>query len=105
MRRGIAGLLVLLAACSDEPADPPKAATVAKSACSVAVLTNDRFGFGIGSSPWPEDFIVTGTDWATRGAPRLPPPSTGKRWIRSPAATWSSAASTSRVSSCSDCSM
>jgi alkanesulfonate monooxygenase SsuD/methylene tetrahydromethanopterin reductase-like flavin-dependent oxidoreductase (luciferase family) len=41
---------------------------VAKSACSVAVLTNDRFGFGIGSSPWPEDFGVTGTDWATRGA-------------------------------------
>ncbi len=41
---------------------------VAKSACSVAVLTGNRFGFGIGLSPWPEDFEVTGTDWATRGA-------------------------------------
>jgi len=41
---------------------------VAKSACSVAVLTQNRFGFGMGSSPWPEDFEVTGTEWATRGA-------------------------------------
>ncbi len=41
---------------------------VAKSACSVAVLTQNRFGFGMGLSPWPEDFAVTGTDWATRGA-------------------------------------
>jgi probable F420-dependent oxidoreductase len=41
---------------------------VAKSACSVAVLTQNRFGFGVGLSPWPEDFEVTGTDWATRGA-------------------------------------
>jgi probable F420-dependent oxidoreductase len=41
---------------------------VAKSAFSVAVLTQNRFGFGVGLSPWPEDFEVTGTDWATRGA-------------------------------------
>jgi probable F420-dependent oxidoreductase len=41
---------------------------VAKSACSVAVLTQNRFGFGMGLSPWPEDFSVTGTDWSTRGA-------------------------------------
>jgi len=41
---------------------------IAKSACSVAVLTQNRFAFGIGLSPWPEDFEVTGTDWATRGA-------------------------------------
>ena len=41
---------------------------VAKSACSVAVLTQNRFGFGMGLSPWPEDFEVTGTEWATRGA-------------------------------------
>ena len=41
---------------------------IAKSACSVAVLTQNRFGFGMGLSPWPEDFAVTGTDWATRGA-------------------------------------
>lgn len=40
---------------------------VAKQATSVAVMTGDRFGFGIGTSPWPEDFQVTGTDWKTRG--------------------------------------
>jgi len=40
---------------------------VAKSATSVAVLTNNRFGFGVGLSPWPEDFMATGTDWKTRG--------------------------------------
>ncbi|HTO54151.1 MAG TPA: TIGR03619 family F420-dependent LLM class oxidoreductase [Myxococcota bacterium] len=40
---------------------------VAKSACSVAVLTHDRFSLGVGLSPWPEDFVVTRTDWATRG--------------------------------------
>jgi len=40
---------------------------VAKAAASVAVMTNDRFGFGVGLSPWPEDFAVTGTEWATRG--------------------------------------
>ena len=41
---------------------------VAKQAASVAVMTNDRFGFGVGLSPWPEDFAVTGTEWTTRGA-------------------------------------
>jgi probable F420-dependent oxidoreductase len=41
---------------------------VAKSACSVAVLTGDRLSLGVGLSPWREDFEVTGTDWATRGA-------------------------------------
>lgn len=40
---------------------------VAKSLGSVAVMTQDRFDFGIGSSPWPEDFTMTGTDWETRG--------------------------------------
>jgi probable F420-dependent oxidoreductase len=40
---------------------------VAKQACSVAVITNNRFGFGVGLSPWPEDFAVTATDWKTRG--------------------------------------
>jgi alkanesulfonate monooxygenase SsuD/methylene tetrahydromethanopterin reductase-like flavin-dependent oxidoreductase (luciferase family) len=40
---------------------------VAKSVSSVAVLTNDRFGFGVGLSPWPEDFEVTFTEWKTRG--------------------------------------
>jgi len=41
---------------------------VAKQAASVAVLTGGRFAFGVGLSPWPEDFAVTGTDWRTRGA-------------------------------------
>jgi probable F420-dependent oxidoreductase len=43
---------------------------VAKQATSVAVLTGNRFGFGVGLSPWPEDFAATGTDWKTRG-PRM----------------------------------
>jgi probable F420-dependent oxidoreductase len=41
---------------------------VAKQAASLAVLTGNRFGFGVGLSPWPEDFAVTGTDWPSRGA-------------------------------------
>lgn len=41
---------------------------VAKQAASLAVMTGNRFGFGVGLSPWPEDFAVTGTDWKTRGA-------------------------------------
>ncbi|RIL03093.1 MAG: LLM class F420-dependent oxidoreductase [Proteobacteria bacterium] len=41
---------------------------VAKQVSSVAVLTGNRFAFGVGLSPWPEDFAVTGTDWRTRGA-------------------------------------
>jgi alkanesulfonate monooxygenase SsuD/methylene tetrahydromethanopterin reductase-like flavin-dependent oxidoreductase (luciferase family) len=40
---------------------------VAKQAASVAVLTGNRFGFGVGLSPWPEDFFVTGSDWKSRG--------------------------------------
>ncbi len=40
---------------------------VAKSAASVAVLTGNRFGFGVGLSPWPEDFQATAQDWKTRG--------------------------------------
>jgi probable F420-dependent oxidoreductase len=40
---------------------------VAKSATSVAVLTNNRLGFGVGLSPWPEDFVVCGQDWHSRG--------------------------------------
>lgn len=41
---------------------------VAKQASSVAVLTRGRLSLGVGLSPWPEDFVVTGTDWKTRGA-------------------------------------
>ncbi len=40
---------------------------IAKQAASVAVLTGNRFGFGVGLSPWPEDVLVTGTDWKSRG--------------------------------------
>ena len=40
---------------------------VAKSVSSVAVLTGDRFSFGVGTSPWPEDFRACGEEWMTRG--------------------------------------
>jgi probable F420-dependent oxidoreductase len=40
---------------------------VAKSAASVAVMTGNRFGFGVGLSPWIEDFQVCGQDWKSRG--------------------------------------
>jgi probable F420-dependent oxidoreductase len=41
---------------------------MAKQAASLAVLSDNRFAFGVGTSPWPEDFTVTGTEWKTRGA-------------------------------------
>ena len=41
---------------------------VAKSAASVAVLTGNRFGFGVGLSPWPEDYRLCGQVWEKRGA-------------------------------------
>jgi probable F420-dependent oxidoreductase len=40
---------------------------VAKSAASVAVMSGNRFGFGVGLSPWPEDFAACGQDWKSRG--------------------------------------
>ncbi len=40
---------------------------MAKSATSVAVMTNNRFSLGVGTSPWPEDFEVCFQDWKTRG--------------------------------------
>jgi probable F420-dependent oxidoreductase len=40
---------------------------VAKQAMSIAVMTGDRFGFGVGLSPWPEDFSICGAPWAGRG--------------------------------------
>jgi probable F420-dependent oxidoreductase len=43
---------------------------VAKQASSVAVLTGNRFALGVGLSPWPEDFQITGTQWKRRG-PRM----------------------------------
>ena len=42
-------------------------AVVAKQVSSLAVLTNDRFGFGVGTSPWPEDYAVCGVPWERRG--------------------------------------
>jgi probable F420-dependent oxidoreductase len=40
---------------------------VAKQAASVAVLTDNRFGFGVGLSPWPEDYVACGQPWKNRG--------------------------------------
>jgi probable F420-dependent oxidoreductase len=39
----------------------------AKQASSVAVLTNNRFGFGVGVSPWPDDYRIVDQPWARRG--------------------------------------
>ncbi len=47
------------------PIRPP--ALVAKQAMSVAVLTNNRFALGVGTSPWPEDYDILGVDFARRG--------------------------------------
>jgi probable F420-dependent oxidoreductase len=40
---------------------------VAKQATSVAVMTDNRLTFGVGLSPWPEDYTVTQTEWRQRG--------------------------------------
>ena len=32
---------------------------VAKQVTSLGVITGDRFGFGVGTSPWPEDYTAT----------------------------------------------
>jgi len=40
---------------------------VAKQATSVAVMSNNRFGFGIGTSPWPEDYDICDVPWERRG--------------------------------------
>ena len=40
---------------------------VAKSVSSVAMLTGDRLDLGVGSSPWPDDYRVTGVPWKARG--------------------------------------
>ncbi len=47
------------------PVRPP--VLVAKQASSVAFLSDNRLGLGIGLSPWPEDFIAMGVPWAKRG--------------------------------------
>ena len=40
---------------------------VAKQASSVAVLSENRLGLGVGLSPWPEDYAVCDEPWEGRG--------------------------------------
>lgn len=44
-----------------------QAPVVAKQVQSIQQLSNNRFDFGIGISPWEEDFAVCGVPWAKRG--------------------------------------
>ena len=39
----------------------------AKTATSLGVLTDNRFRFGVGLSPWPEDFAICNQPWQGRG--------------------------------------
>ena len=41
---------------------------VAKMLSSIAAISNNRFDFGVGISPWREDFAATGVPWEKRGA-------------------------------------
>jgi probable F420-dependent oxidoreductase len=47
------------------PVRPP--VLVAKQASSLAVLSGNRLGLGVGLSPWPEDFSALGVPWERRG--------------------------------------
>ena len=47
------------------PVRPP--VLVAKQVGSVAWLSGNRLGLGIGLSPWPEDFQALGVPWEKRG--------------------------------------
>jgi len=47
------------------PVRPP--VLVAKQASSLAFLSGNRLGLGVGLSPWPEDFAALGVPWAKRG--------------------------------------
>jgi len=47
------------------PIRPP--VLVAKQASSLAYLSGNRLGLGVGLSPWPEDFDALGVPWAQRG--------------------------------------
>ena len=40
---------------------------VAKQVSSTAVLTDNRLLLGVGTSPWPEDYVVCGVPWEGRG--------------------------------------
>lgn len=44
-----------------------QAAVVAKQVQSIQALSNNRFDFGVGISPWEEDFAVCGVPWEKRG--------------------------------------
>ncbi|MFI6367797.1 TIGR03619 family F420-dependent LLM class oxidoreductase [Nocardia sp. NPDC050630] len=48
------------------PIRPP--VLVAKQAASIAALSGNRFGFGVGISPWPDDFEIMGVPFEHRGA-------------------------------------
>jgi len=43
---------------------------VAKQVGSLVAIIGERLCFGVGLSPWPEDFAITGTQWERRG-PRM----------------------------------
>ncbi|HSI26665.1 MAG TPA: LLM class flavin-dependent oxidoreductase, partial [Aeromicrobium sp.] len=47
------------------PVRPP--VLVAKQASSLAYLSGNRLGLGVGISPWPEDFAALGVPWEKRG--------------------------------------
>jgi len=47
------------------PVRPP--VLVAKQASSLAFLSGNRLGLGVGLSPWPEDFAALGVPWEQRG--------------------------------------
>ena len=47
------------------PVRPP--VLVAKQASSLAFLSDNRLGLGVGLSPWPEDFEALGVPWGRRG--------------------------------------
>ncbi|MBT5005749.1 MAG: TIGR03619 family F420-dependent LLM class oxidoreductase [Halieaceae bacterium] len=44
-----------------------QAAVVAKQVQGIQALSGNRFDFGIGISPWEEDFAVCGVSWEKRG--------------------------------------
>jgi probable F420-dependent oxidoreductase len=47
------------------PVRPP--VLTAKQASSLAYLSGNRLGLGVGLSPWPEDFAALGVPWEKRG--------------------------------------
>jgi probable F420-dependent oxidoreductase len=40
----------------------------AKEATTLAVLSGERLGLGVGTSPWPDDYEIVGLPWERRGA-------------------------------------